>query len=212
MGADLVAVTGENQTLHSQLSQTSADRDQLQEEMGECERYIANLEDSINVKDMERENLMGSYRKLITEYEKIDVAGRGAADEVNGLRMEVIMRDKRVTQLNKEVEETGREAGALKVDLKGYERQYGNVTRSLATAERAIEHLEKEKVRMGRDLGSMKDLLSKIEGGKDGVQRELMQAQARVDDLATEIEKLECVNDDLSNTIKAEVHIHFLII
>jgi chromosome segregation ATPase len=127
VGADLVAVSGENQSLHSQLGVTSADRDQLQEELQECERYIHNLEDSVNVKDMERENLMTSYRKLITDFERVDLQGKGSADEVNNLRMEVIMRDKRVMQLGKDMEEGNAEISKCRVDLKAYERQYGSM-------------------------------------------------------------------------------------
>jgi chromosome segregation ATPase len=215
VGADLVAVTGENQTLHSQLGQATADRDQLQDELQECERYIKNLEDSVNVKDMERENLMTSYRKLITDFEKVDLQFKGSADEVNNLRMEVIMRDKRVQQLGKDMEESTTEISKCRVDLKAYERQYGSmfcfvfnssdVTRSLSTAERTIEHLEKEKNRMTRDIMSTKDLTLKIESSKDDVQKQLFLANARVDDLQVDIQKMEKDNDDLSNSLKAEV-------
>lgn len=120
-------MTGENQLLHSQLEQATTDRDQVRDEIQECERYIQSLEDSINVKDMERENLMTSYRKLITDYEKMDLQSKSSIDDVNNLRMEIIMRDKRILQLNQDMEELTSDISKCKVDLKAYERQYGSM-------------------------------------------------------------------------------------
>jgi septal ring factor EnvC (AmiA/AmiB activator) len=57
-------------------------------------------------------------------------------------RMEVVMRDKMVQQLQKSVNEASSDISKMKIDLTAYEKQCSNLTRSLATAERALKHNE----------------------------------------------------------------------
>jgi len=204
VGSDLVAVTNENQVLHSQITEIAGERDQLRDEIAECERYIQNLEDNIGVKEMERDNLMSSYRKLISDFEKMDGDRKGMGEEVNNLRMEVIMRDKRILQLTKGNEELSNEVGKFKIDIKAFERQCTNVTRSLATSERTISNLEKEKARMIRELTTAKEFAMKLDNSKDDVQKQLFSSNAEIDRLRVVIEKLEIEGENLGNGIRAE--------
>ena len=66
-------------------------------------------------------------------------------------RMEVVMRDKMVQQLQKNLNESSAELSQLKIDLTAYEKQCSSklpvyvikdLTRGLATAERALKHHE----------------------------------------------------------------------
>lgn len=81
-----MAVTKENQSLHSEITQVVSDREHCKEELVECERRIQYIEDVLRSKEQEKDHLMSSYRKLISEYEKLDLVTKGSSEESNNMR------------------------------------------------------------------------------------------------------------------------------
>lgn len=58
---------------------------------------------------------------------------------------------------------------------------------------------------MQRDVMSTKDLTMKIESSKDDIQKALLSANAQIDEMHGEILSLEKSNENLENTLRAEV-------
>lgn len=81
-----MVMTKENQMLHSEMSEVGGERDRFKEELTECERHIQYLEDVLASKDHERDLLMSSYRKLISDHEKLDMTMKCTSEESNTMR------------------------------------------------------------------------------------------------------------------------------
>ena len=73
LGTDLAALTRENQLLHAESRKVTADRDRFSSEIRECERQLQYLDQLIRNKDEENQKLMQSYRKVISDYEKLEI-------------------------------------------------------------------------------------------------------------------------------------------
>ena len=86
LASDLTALTRENQSINNELVQVATDRDRLHSELNECERQIHFLDELCNTKQLEKEQLMNSYRKLASDYEKVDQAHKSVCDELDHTR------------------------------------------------------------------------------------------------------------------------------
>lgn len=73
--------------------------------MTECERQIKYLDELIQQKDTEKDKIKESYRKLIAEHERVDLNCKLFDQEINDSRMEITMRDKKIQQLQRCIEE-----------------------------------------------------------------------------------------------------------
>jgi chromosome segregation ATPase len=123
LSSDLAVLTRENQILNTDSSKVAAERDRLKAEVKECERQLQYLDQLIRSKDSESHQLMQSYRKLISDHEKQEHALLSANDEVKNSRMDIIMRDKTVQKLQKELETVEQDLSQAKIDLVAYEKQ-----------------------------------------------------------------------------------------
>ncbi|KAJ3089136.1 hypothetical protein HK102_007124 [Quaeritorhiza haematococci] len=204
VASDMNAVTKENHILTSELTQVSSDRDRLKSELEECEKHIRFLEGAVEAKETERDQIMMTYRKLISEHEKLELQMRTSSEEGSNMRMEVIMRDKRVQQLQKAVDELASELTNYKIDINAFEKQCSNLTRLLATSERTVAHLESEKSRMAREITAARDLAMTIEHAKDDMHKQLTAVAIENEHLMSNARKLETDVEALSNELRAE--------
>ncbi|TPX64074.1 hypothetical protein SpCBS45565_g06173 [Spizellomyces sp. 'palustris'] len=201
---DLAALTRENQMLNGELAEVASDRERLRAELAETERQVQLLDELVQAKDQERERLFAAYRKLATEHERLDVGVRLAGEESNNMRMEVILRDKRVQQLQKALDEAAGEVTKYKIDLAAFEKQCNNLSRSLATAERAIRHLESDKQRLLRDIAAARDLALSLERHKEELQKQLTSVTLECERMQALINKLETDREATGAQIRAE--------
>jgi chromosome segregation ATPase len=86
LGSDLTAVSRENQALNSELVHVAGERDRFKSELTECERQIQYLDELCRVKDQEKDHHTLSYRKLIADHEKLNIAQESSRQECDGLR------------------------------------------------------------------------------------------------------------------------------
>ncbi|KAI8926969.1 hypothetical protein BC831DRAFT_511187 [Entophlyctis helioformis] len=166
LASDLSALTRENQMLNAELMQISMDADTLKSQLAESERQLAYLDDLVHKKDIERENIMASYRKLISEHERQDQILASWSEEGKQTKMEVVLRDKRVQQLQTELDEKTQELLRSRTDLLAFGKQVGQLTNLLATAERVQRGLESDKKRMEREVMTLRELVHTFEQGK----------------------------------------------
>eukprot|EP00842_Homolaphlyctis_polyrhiza_P003830 jgi/Hompol1/4448/HPOL_000210-RA len=206
LGADLTAVTRENQILNSELvevvikrlvhqrldigillflsniltivhptvmrtRQATLERDQYKAELAECDRQIQYLDELIATKEQEKDQLMASYRKLISEHERLDLSLRMSGENSNNMKMEVVLRDKHVQQLQQALDEANHVISKLKIDLGAFEKQSSNLMRAQATSERIAKQHEQEKRRLERELQQVRDLAQATERSKDSLQK-----------------------------------------
>ncbi|KNC96052.1 uncharacterized protein SPPG_08646 [Spizellomyces punctatus DAOM BR117] len=204
VGMDLAALTRENQMLNGELAEVASDRERLRAELAETERQVQLLDELVQAKDQERERLFAAYRKLVAEHERLDVGVRLAGEESNNMRMEVILRDKRVQQLQKALDEAAGEVTKYKIDLAAFEKQCNNLSRSLATAERAIRHLESDKQRLLRDIAAARDLALSLERHKEELQKQLTSVTLECERMQALIKKLETDREATGAQIRAE--------
>ncbi|KAJ3396651.1 hypothetical protein HDU92_002277 [Lobulomyces angularis] len=204
VSSDLVVVARENQILHQSIQEITNERDKTKDELIDMERYLHNLEDNFNNNEHEKENLFNSYRKLISDFEKLDINFKAKLEEENNLRMEVLMREKRIDLLQKSIEEVGAELNQYKIDLRAYEKQTTLLTRSLATAERTISNLEKEKTRLSREVLTTRDLTTTIDKSKEEVQSQLLTLKIENENLLKELKNFETEFEDQNKLIQLE--------
>ena len=72
--------------LNSELVEVAAERDRNRAELSECERQVQYLDELCRVKEQEKEQLMASYRKLISEHERLDLTLKSSAEESDSMR------------------------------------------------------------------------------------------------------------------------------
>jgi phage shock protein A len=99
------------------------ERDALKCELTECDRQLQYLDQLIRNKDVDTQQLMHSYRKLIADHEKLELAFHNAQDDAKSGRMELVMREKRIEQVTTELDQTSQIANKLKVDVMALESQ-----------------------------------------------------------------------------------------
>ncbi|KAJ3283978.1 hypothetical protein HDU79_008621 [Rhizoclosmatium sp. JEL0117] len=204
LSADLAAMTKESQVLNAEITSLARERDALQSDLSECENQISYLDSLVREKDHEKDHAMNSYMKVVQERDRLDLQLRTSTEEVGHLRMEIIMRDKRVAQVQRELEESQSNLAKLKIDLGAYEKQCSNLTKSLATTERTCRHLETEKQRLLREVGAVRDLAQTFDRTRDTVQMELSSAKMEAERLTKNLEKALAEQDHLVNELRNE--------
>ncbi|KAH6564305.1 hypothetical protein BASA83_011775 [Batrachochytrium salamandrivorans] len=204
LGSDLAAVTRENQVLNAELVESTVERDRYKAEVVECDRQLRYLDELIRGKDQEKDQIMASYRKLISEHERLDIALQSVSEEGDHVKMEVIMRDKRVEQLQKAFDESSLQLNQYKIDLGAFEKQCNNMGRTLATSERTIKHLESERTRMNRDVAVARDLAHTLERQNTETQAQHQAVVLENDRLSRSIERMNSEFDALMSKMNAE--------
>jgi hypothetical protein len=135
---DLMLMTRENQALTSELAETTSERDLLHRKAAEMARSLAGRDQHSRGLEVEREDLLSSYRAVLQEKRTLeaDLLGLSAIKEKAGLNIQ---------QLKDEVNE-------LRVTLKSQEQsqQKWHVERSSNT--RQVERMNDELVRAQRAL------------------------------------------------------------
>ncbi|KAL2915535.1 hypothetical protein HK105_204937 [Polyrhizophydium stewartii] len=204
LGADLAALTRENQILNAELMDTSVARDRFKAELTECENQIHYLDELIQSKEHERGQLMASYRKLISDHERLDHIARVSADEIGKLKMEMIMRDKSEHQLRAELEGTRQELAKLRSEIKSYELLRNESEKQLATTERTHKHLEADRIRLSRQLQTAQTVLDNLHRSKEQVQRQLDEALSENQRLLVAQDRMNVELQQLDSYLSAE--------
>ncbi|KAJ3201675.1 hypothetical protein HDU82_007932, partial [Entophlyctis luteolus] len=178
LSADLAAMTRESQSLNGEMTQTKVvrERESLRAEIAECDSQIRYLEALVRDKDSERDHAMSSYMKMSAERDHLDVQLRSASEEIAELRMEVIMRDKRIVQMQNECED-------LETEL----------TKSKA-----------EKQRLLREMGAIRDLAQSVDRNRENTQMEFSAAKLENERLRKMVERAESEHEHLLNELRSE--------
>jgi chromosome segregation ATPase len=124
--------------------------------------------------------------------------------------MEIVMRDKRIQQLQQSCNEMSTELNQYKIDLAAFEKQTNNLTRSLATSERTVKHLDMDKARLLREIQAARDLASSFERNKDDLSKNVTITVLENEKLEHSMRQLEGERESLLNQLKAEVWSRFM--
>ena len=119
------------------------------------------------------------------------------------------MRDKRIQQLQQNINEVSTELNQYKIDLAAYEKQTSNLTRTLATSERTAKHLDMDKARLVREIQAARDLASSLERSKDEMTKNHTVLVLENEKLEHLVRQLEGEREALTNQFKAEVLLCF---
>ncbi|KAJ3300836.1 hypothetical protein HK104_000030 [Borealophlyctis nickersoniae] len=199
VAADLAALSKENQILNGELAELASDRERYKAELAECERQVQYLDELIRTKEQEREHLVASYRKLAGEHERLDVTLRTFTEESNTMRMEVVLRDKRVQQLQKALDDAGVELTQSRIDLGAYEKQCNSKSLRLARF-----HFKTDKARLLREIAAARDLSLSVERTKDDLQKRLTAVTVDNESMHATLRKLETDCEALNAQMRAE--------
>ncbi|KAJ3301907.1 hypothetical protein HDV03_000235 [Kappamyces sp. JEL0829] len=204
ISSDLVALTRENQILNGELGETSSARDRYRAELAQCESELAKLNELVKAKDEEKHEVLVNYRKLIADFERLDLAHRSNVEEGNNLRMELVSRDKKLSLLQKELDQIHRDANQLHIDNSAHTKQHSNLSRALATSERQIKQLESDKQRLTRELQSARELAHSVDRGKETIHSNYVQLTLEHERLQHTVEKMTVEMNALDSRCKAE--------
>ncbi|KAJ3118488.1 hypothetical protein HDU96_001307 [Phlyctochytrium bullatum] len=141
--ADFDSLTKEKQILTGELSELSSEKERILKDLKDCDRQINSLTDVITTKDHEREQLLMAYRKLIAEHDKLELSHNSAVEDANTLRMEIVLRDKRIVQAQSTIDEYAKELSQMKIDIAAFERQCNIAQELSSTLDRGREELQK---------------------------------------------------------------------
>ncbi|KAJ3156687.1 hypothetical protein HDU86_003911 [Geranomyces michiganensis] len=204
LSEDLAALGKDNATIHASLADLVDERDALRKEATEGERQIRQLDELLLAKDQEREHLFAAYRKLASDHDRLDMSGKVRAEEHNALKMELLVRDKRVGQLQVELDAISAERTQYKVTCDELDRKCASLSRSLATAERAAHHLDSDKARLVRDIAAARDLAHSLDRTKDDLTKRLTSTSLELERTLAIVKKLEADRDALAAECAAE--------
>ena len=234
VNADLEAMVKENQVLNKELSDTVLHRDSLKDEIDAQKRHGSYLEEILETKESEKEQIMSSYRKLINEHTELEGEIRRANEVESGLKMELVMKEKQMLHLQRTQEEQEASHQQMRMDLEAYETQCGSMffdlrdrkddiifvshdslthslthlvdlTRSLSTLERDLQSLHIEKKQMAREMDTMRDLLMQAQRTKDELHRQLAMQTSDAERLRENITRQENEREAMMSELRTEV-------
>ena len=162
------------------------------QQIEELDSKIHSLNELAAAKDDEKHHLMLQYRKLIADKEHDENSLRKALEEANNSRMELLSSEKRIGNLESQLDLLSHDCNKLRIDLNFQERQNSDLQSSLTTAERKLSHCEMDKQRLHREIQASKDLLHQIDREREGL-------NIRLTKLSGETERFEH-NTEFHNT------------
>ena len=118
------------------------------------------------------------------------------------------MRDKRVVQLQRSVDETTSEASRLRSDMGMMEKQCSSLSRSLSSSERQVKQLEADKTRFSRDINAARDLSVTIDRSKEELHRQVANLAIECEQNKRNLLLVESEKDDLEGHVRSEVCVH----
>jgi chromosome segregation ATPase len=86
LSEDLANMTRENQVINTELMDTASERDSCRETLAAMEMRLGHAESSVATKDVEKEDIMGSYRKLHDTNVQLTATVREAEDNLARMR------------------------------------------------------------------------------------------------------------------------------
>ncbi|KXS21393.1 hypothetical protein M427DRAFT_318560 [Gonapodya prolifera JEL478] len=204
ISADLATMARENQLLNTELSEVVRERDRIQKDLEDADKQLRYLDELVRSKDLESEQLMTSYKKLVNDHDRLESIIKDSSYDMSNARMEVLLRDKKVQSLQKALEEASIEIKQLKIDLVAYEKQTTNMARSLSGAEKDMRQLETERAKLLRDIAASRDFALSVDRTKDDAHKQMTNLQIEIDSLKAKVRNLEIDNDALSNEVRSE--------
>ncbi|KAJ3322105.1 hypothetical protein HDV06_003556 [Boothiomyces sp. JEL0866] len=205
LGSDLMAITRENQILNSELTIATQTRDQYQAELRDCDIQIQQLNKLILGKDTEHQQLIITYHKVINDHEKLELILRSSTEEMNNLKMEIVMRDKRIHQLQEHLDQLSQEVTKYKIDNNAHEKQESNLSRTLATAERNIKQLEMDKSRLQKEIDVCRELTQTINRSKEDINQRFIACNVENEKLENLLHKNSIEFDSLKTQLQAQI-------
>ncbi|KAJ3200071.1 hypothetical protein HDU67_002326 [Dinochytrium kinnereticum] len=194
----------ENQILNGELAEAVNERDRHQSDLKECDKQIHILNEVIANKDREKDQIFTAYRKLIAEHDRLEVAHRSSVEDTNTLRMEIILRDKRIVAIQKSLDDASRDVTQMKIDLVAFEKQCSSLTRTIATYERNARHFESEKARLSREISVAQELAATLDRGREEIQKKFGALMVDHERLGKELRSSISERDVLSNQLREE--------
>lgn len=120
---DLRSMVKENQSLNKDLSDAHIEKDSIKESLEAQIRQLHYLEEVLEAKDCDKEQLMSNYRKIAQEHAEFENEIRHLRDIESNLKMELVVRDKQILHAQHLQEENEGIVQQLKIQLEAYEHQ-----------------------------------------------------------------------------------------
>ena len=175
---DLMLMTKENQALTAELAETTAERDRLRNRISEVVQAMASLEQSRRAVEMERTDLLESYRTVLQEKRRLesDLLALGEVKQRAGQNVEQL--HDQVAELRGRVNATSTAEMRWAAERAALNRQVEALNEELVRTQQKVEAVEADNRRLMQDTHGMRQTNSML---NERVQMVLKRATAAAD-------------------------------
>lgn len=207
-----------DQTIHTQLNQIIAERDELNEKYAvlderfnksvEAYKTLKSEKDSLDtlVANMSKETET-SYNNLVTDYDKLNAEYKNKTDEINNLKGDIESLKTRLentTEENLKLNDTIKELQQMKTDL---EQELNGYAADFEKASARCQEIDSSYVELNAEYEKQKDLIEKLEEQYNNTCEELNNIKESFGEVTGKIRELDSTNVELQNKINEQANL-----
>ncbi|RMX44908.1 hypothetical protein pdam_00012554 [Pocillopora damicornis] len=202
--ADLNTMTEEHQSLHQQLQDALEEQESLKVQIAEYARQVARVEELLAQKEQEKEELLGQYRVLSGETERLVSESKASAGQVNNYHMELIQKERSEMELSDKIRRLESEIQQYGASHQAYEIEVSSLTRSLAQMEEQVRLANEDRESMMQDLSAVRELCMKLDQTRESLSRQLAAKSLDHDQVFSEKEAVRSLEGVLAKQREKE--------
>lgn len=202
--ADLNTMTEEHQSIHQQLQDALEEQESLKVQIAEYARQVARVEELLAQKEQEKEELLGQYRVLSGETERLVSESKASAGQVNNYHMELIQKERSEMELSDKIRRLESEIQQYGASHQAYEIEVSSLTRSLAQMEEQVRLANEDRESMMQDLSAVRELCMKLDQTRESLSRQLAAKSLDHDQMRELLEDAKVETDALRKKVFSE--------
>lgn len=173
----------ENQFVNQELSHTSEQRNARTKELEIALNRLASYEELAATKEQEKNDILGTYRALCAEVERLKLTNVEVQEERGQYRQQISVLQEHIARLETHVQALRAEREQSLIDLEAFEHQNELVSRQLESTQKQLQQALHQGELMSRDVTSAREVSYALGGKRDDLIRELAEAKKNIKSL-----------------------------
>ncbi|XP_048833259.1 centrosomal protein of 135 kDa isoform X2 [Brienomyrus brachyistius] len=201
---DLATMTGENQTVHTELEEAMHQKDELKMRVHSYIAEVARVESMMALKEQENRDILERFRTAHSQAEDWEAKLQQVEGLNSSIRLELLATDTERRHLRERVAHLEREIQEHLNAQQAYEMQASSLVKSLSRLEEELQAAHAGKAAALADLASVRELCVKLDSSKEATARKLASKSMELERLVAELEDVRSEADLLRKRLSDE--------